>query len=148
VDVHDLGRRFRDGYLRGVRRLLKAGQLTIRDHAEVGALVDELQARDWVVHIQPPPRDTSDPADVLKYLARYLTGGPISDRRLLELQDDQVHFLARAKDKSGRQVRETLPALEFVRRWTLHILPQGFPYQGAVLRRLEHDTQGTVPTAM
>ena len=63
---------------------------------------------------------------MLKYLARYMTGGPISDRRLLEVREDQVHFLARAKDKSGRQVRERLPAVEFVRRWTLHILPKGF----------------------
>jgi hypothetical protein len=76
--------------------------------------------------IQPPPRDTSDPADVLKYLARYMTGGPISDRRLLEVREDRVYFLARATDKSGRQVRERLPAVEFVRRWTLHILPKGF----------------------
>jgi hypothetical protein len=55
-----------------------------------------------------------------------MTGGPMSDRRLLEVREDQVYFLARAKDKSGRQVRERLPAVEFVRRWTLHILPKGF----------------------
>jgi hypothetical protein len=79
-----------------------------------------------MVFIQPPPQETSDPADVLKYLARYMTGGPISDRRLIEMKDGRVYFWARSKDKSGRQVRESLPTLEFVRSWTLHILPKGF----------------------
>jgi hypothetical protein len=55
-----------------------------------------------------------------------MTGGPFSDRRIVEVRDDQVYFLARAKDQSGRQVRERLRAVEFVRRWTLHILPKGF----------------------
>jgi len=55
-----------------------------------------------------------------------MTGGPISDRRLIEVKDGRVYFWARSSDKSGRQVRESLPTLEFVRSWTLHILPKGF----------------------
>jgi len=126
VDNRALGRRFRDSYLRGVRRLFRAGVLKVDDVAKVNAILREVRACDWVVYIQPPPNDTSDPADVLKYLARYMTGGPISDRRLLEVKDERVHFLARASDKSGRQVPVSLPAIEFMRRWTLHILPKGF----------------------
>ena len=55
-----------------------------------------------------------------------MTVSPISDRRLSHLEGDQVHFWARATDKSRRQVLEKLPAIEFVRRWSLHILPKGF----------------------
>ena len=55
-----------------------------------------------------------------------MTGGPISDRRLIEVKDGRVSFWARSLDKSGRQVRVSLPTLEFVRSWTLHILPKGF----------------------
>ena len=126
VDHAALGRRFRDNYVRGVRRLINAGVLQIVDLAKLTTMLAAVQASDWVVYIQPPPKDTSDPADVLKYLARYLTGGPISDRRLLEVQDGCVSFWARSKDKSGRQVPVSLPTLEFIRRWTLHILPKGF----------------------
>jgi hypothetical protein len=125
VDNKALGRRFRDSYVRGVRRLLKAGQLEIEDVAQLEALLAEVAMCDWVVYIQPPPKDTSDPADVLKYLARYMTGGPISDQRLIEVKDGRVHFWARSKDKSGRQVPVSLPTLEFLRCWTLHILPKG-----------------------
>ena len=126
VDNQELGRRFRDSYLRGVRRLIQAGMLEIDDPAELITILAEVQACDWVVYIQPPPKDTSDPADVLKYLARYMTGGPISDQRLIEVKDGRVYFRARSSDKSGRQVPASLPTLEFIRCWTLHILPQGF----------------------
>ena len=126
VDNKELGRRFRDSYVRGVRRLIKSGVLKIDDLAKVNTILAEVQACDWVVYIQPPPKDTSDPADVLKYLARYMTGGPISDRRLIEVKDGRVYFWARSSDKSGRQVRLSLPTLEFIRCWTLHILPKGF----------------------
>jgi len=126
VDNTELGRRFRDSYLRGVRRLIQAGMLEIDDPAELITILAEVQACDWVVYIQPPPKDTSDPADVLKYLARYMTGGPISDQRLIEVKDGRVYFWARSSDKSGRQVPASLPTLEFIRCWTLHILPKGF----------------------
>lgn len=126
VDNTELGRRFRDSYLRGVRRLIKTGRLKIDDLASLNAILADVATCDWVVYIQPPPQDTSDPADVLKYLARYMTGGPISDRRLLEVKDGRVFFWARCKDKSGRQVPVSLPTLEFIRCWTLHILPKGF----------------------
>jgi hypothetical protein len=126
VDNQELGRRFRDSYVRGVRRLINAGMLEVEDPAELIAILDDVQACDWVVYIQPPPQETSDPEDVLKYLARYMTGGPISDGRLIEVTGGRVYFWARSADKSGRQVPVSLSTLEFVRSWTLHILPKGF----------------------
>jgi len=61
-------------------------------------------------------------------LARYLTGGPISDRRLIDHQDGKITFWARGHDKKSGNQREpcTLRGTEFTRRWALHILPQGF----------------------
>jgi hypothetical protein len=38
---------------------------------------------------------------VLKYLAAYMAGGPISDRRLISDDDGVVTFWARSKDKAG-----------------------------------------------
>ncbi len=69
VDNQALGRRFRDSYLRGVRRLITEGKLKIADLAPINTILADLTTRDWVVYIQPPPKETSDPADVLKYLA-------------------------------------------------------------------------------
>ena len=87
----------------------------------------------WGTFIQAPPvraegQPESSPEHVLKYLARYMTGGPISDRRLVSHKDGKVTFMARKGDEAGgsdEQVPVTLPGVEFVRRWAMHILPKG-----------------------
>jgi len=80
-------------------------------------------------YIEPPPHEGCPPAQVLKYLARYLTGGPISDARIVSADERQVTFLAREGKVTGGQ-REQVPisisAVEFTRRWSLHILPKGY----------------------
>ena len=67
------------------------------------------------------------PEHVVKYLARYLTGGPISDRRLMSHEHGEVTFFARVGKKTGGDEKTepiALPGVEFVRRWSLHILPK------------------------
>jgi len=135
VDVRQLGLTFRDRFIRGLGTLLRKGSLRLPD--EWSQLHDSGVRRDWLkglrqfawnVYISGPPVGGSDPEQVLKYLARYMTGGPISNARIVGQHDDQVTFLARDKDKSegNPQVEHTIPGLEFVRRWSLHILPKGF----------------------
>ncbi len=66
---------------------------------------------------------------VLKYLARYLSGGPISDGRIVSTDDTNVTLTARAGEVTGgerKQVPVTLTQVEFVRRWCLHVLPRGY----------------------
>ena len=87
-----------------------------------------LEEISWVTYIQPPPENSS-PEHVVKYLARYLTGGPISDRRLVSHEDGIVTFSARiGKTHGGSDETEEveLTGAEFVRRWCLHILPKGY----------------------
>ena len=57
-----------------------------------------------------------------------MTGGPISDRRIIRDENDHVTFWARSKDKAeGNLPREfELSGKEFVRRWSMHILPKGY----------------------
>lgn len=126
VDNKRLGRRFRDQFLEGLRRLHRQGKLKLTIDQNLESMLSDLQDRDWIVFIEPPPRVDCRPEHVLKYLARYLTGGPISDRRLIGMEGGQVTFWARAGDKSGRQEPVTLSGVEFVRRWSLHILPRRF----------------------
>jgi len=54
----------------------------------------------------------------IKYLARYMTGGPISDWRLIKERGGRIYSWARSDDKSRCQEIVSLPVLEFVRRWT------------------------------
>ena len=135
VDHRLLSERFRDKFLAGLTRLHRRGELKLQgswsryqDPAAFEAWLETFRDVAWVVFIQPPPKDETSPEHVLKYLARYLTGGPISDRRLIEHEAGEVTFWARSPDKKSGNKSEpyTLPGAEFTRRWALHILPKGF----------------------
>ena len=66
------------------------------------------------------------PEVVLKYLARYTHRAAISNDRLLELEGGQVRFRWRDYAHGGRWRTMTLSAVEFVRRFLMHVLPAGF----------------------
>jgi hypothetical protein len=136
VDADELRRCFRDNFLAGLERLRARRELKLEgDFGPLQAddawraLIQELQSTNWVSYIEPPPREGCDPQSVLKYLARYLTGGPISDARIVSADEHQVTFLAREGTTPGGesiQIPITLPTPEFTRRWSLHVLPKGY----------------------
>jgi hypothetical protein len=63
---------------------------------------------------------------VLKYLARYTHRVAISNGRLLSSEQRQVRFRWRDSKDNNRTKLMTLDAIEFIRRFLLHILPSGF----------------------
>ncbi len=79
--------------------------------------------RRWVVYAKQP---FGGPAQVIDYLGRYTHRVAISNHRLLKIQDGRVCF--RWKDYRHGTVEKTLSlaALEFLRRFLLHVLPSGF----------------------
>ena len=135
VDADELRREFRTNFLSGLRRLHQGGELKLEgtwsplQNSECfEEFLAPLEAKSWVTYIEPPPA-ASSPEDVVKYLARYLTGGPISDRRLVRFDGSHVTFTARKGTTHGgsKETEEvTVSAVEFVRRWSLHVLPSGF----------------------
>jgi hypothetical protein len=135
VDNVLLGRRFRKKFIDGFRRLVRGGKLHLEkdwakllESRELETWLAEVTRSDWNVFIEAPPDGESDPDQLLKYLARYLSGGPISDGRILSDENDLVTFWARSKNKAeGNRSRPfELSGKEFVRRWSMHILPQGY----------------------
>ena len=78
---------------------------------------------EWVVYAKPP---FGGPEVVLKYLARYTHRVAISNRRLIKLEDDRVTFSIKDYAAGGRRATRTLTAVEFLRRFLLHVLPAGF----------------------
>jgi hypothetical protein len=136
VDAGELRVAFRTEFLKGLRRLHSGGELKLdgewehlRDTSAFEALLKPLEEKSWVTYIQSPPSEQSQPKHVLKYLARYMTGGPISDRRLVGHTDGMVTFTARKGTTTGgsHDTEEVvIPGVEFVRRWSLHILPKGY----------------------
>jgi hypothetical protein len=79
----------------------------------------------WVVHVQPAPSGCEDPDAVLKYLARYVAGTAISDRRLISYDGQWVIFWVEDRERRQRFPCK-LKAFEFTRRFMMHVLPKGF----------------------
>lgn len=91
VDAVTLRRTFREHFIKG---LFAKAELKLEGEfahllvaQEQEALLAELEAVEWVSYIEPPPHDGCRPELVLKYLARYLTGGPISDARIVSADE-------------------------------------------------------------
>jgi len=87
------------------------------------SLLGALRRREWVVYSKPP---FGGPEHVLKYLARYTHRIAISNGRLLSLDNGQVRFRWRDSRHSNRSSVMKLDAVEFIRRFLLHVLPAGF----------------------
>ena len=82
----------------------------------------KLYKHKWVVSVRDPIKR---PQHVLEYLARYTHRVAIANSRLLSLKNGSVCF--RFKDRKNNKMRKaTISAVEFIRRFLLHILPQGF----------------------
>ena len=126
VDNKELGRDFRDLFLNRLTKLVAKGKIQIEESGYIADLIDELRMQDWVAFVEGPPRPDCPPSQMLKYLTRYLTGGPISDRRIVGERDGRVYFMARSKRKGEGQVEVSLAKVEFVQQWSLHILPKEF----------------------
>jgi len=84
-----------------------------------------LRKIEWVVYAKRP---FAGPEAVLAYLSRYTHRVAISNSRLITLDDDGVTFKWKDYRAQGRERYKTmaLPIPEFIRRFLIHVLPQGF----------------------
>jgi hypothetical protein len=117
---------FRKEMLQGLFRLYNAGELVFTGKVSILSktwafkrLVRKLWKIRWVVDVEAPPAGAR-PEQALKYVARYAQGVAISDSRMVSSRGDSVTF------KTRDAKRLTLPSQEFLRRYLLHVLPQGF----------------------
>jgi hypothetical protein len=132
LPVRVLSRLYRRLFLDGLAALFDAGELSffgdLAGLADRGAFLAYLapwRTREWVVYAKRP---FGGPAQVLAYLARYTHRVAIGNSRLLELTDEHVRFRwkdHRATDH-GKHKLMTLAVGEFMRRFLLHVLPDGF----------------------
>ena len=85
-------------------------------------LIDSLYSNKWVVHLKEPIKRSEY---VLEYLGRYTHRVAISNHRLVSLKDGQVTFTYKNR-KTEKIQHTTIEAVEFIRRFLLHALPNGF----------------------
>jgi len=128
--VQALARVFRGKYLAALQRAFTTGQLVfggslagLAEPAAFAAWLADFRQHDWVVFAKRP---FAGPTQVLEYLGRYTHRVAISNERLVSHTDGVVRFRWRDYADGDRVKIMTLAAEEFIRRFLLHVVPDGF----------------------
>ena len=120
---------FRGKFLAGLSQMLDAGELHLPDSelkipAKRARWLSLLYTKRWVLYAKRP---FGGPQQVLSYLANYTHRVALSNRRIVaaDAQHQTVTFTYRDYRHGSQRKELTLSALEFIRRFSLHILPPG-----------------------
>lgn len=87
------------------------------------AFINSLYKHDWVVYAKQP---FDSPHSVIEYLGRYTHKIAISNYRLQKHENGKVDFSYKDYKQGNATKTMQLQDMEFIRRFSLHILPKGF----------------------
>ena len=122
--VRAVSRCFRGKMVSLLRQAWEAGEPhRLASEKHVDEVLNQLMAKPWVVYT----RHTGEHAEaVVNYLARYTYRIAISEQRLVTMDDHKVTF--RWKDYAADSAKKmmALDGTEFIRRFLMHVLPDGF----------------------
>jgi hypothetical protein len=124
-----ISNKFRGKYLDLLKEANQNGKLTFKGNLtsisgkkSFTSFTYKLKKKGWKINIGTP---FGKPEKVLEYLSRYVFRVAISDKRILDVHNGKVLFSW--KDyRTGLFRKMNLDIDEFIRRFLLHVLPQGF----------------------
>ncbi len=79
--------------------------------------------KDWVVYAKRP---FGNAESVMEYIGRYTHKIAISNRRITNIDENTITFEYKDYKDEAKKKELTLDALEFIRRFAMHILPKNF----------------------
>jgi Putative transposase/Transposase zinc-binding domain len=130
LPVRVLSRLFRRLFLDALRATFEARHLGffgdlagLAEPAAFARHLRDLRRVEWVVYAKPP---FGGPDQVLAYLGRYTHRVAISNARLVSVTDEHIAFRWKDYRHDGKAKVMTLEPFEFIRRFLLHALPDGF----------------------
>ena len=125
-----LAKAFKRRYLKKLMVLYKKGELQFpgetvgfQSPAAFHSLIEKARGKRWVVYAKRP---FAGPSLVLEYLGRYTHRVAISNNRIVDINDEQVTFSYRDRSDGNKRKPMTLDGVEFIRRFLLHVLPDGY----------------------
>ena len=128
--VRALAQVFRGRYLARLQQAFDRGELHLTgglaplgEPAAFATWLADLRQHAWVVYCKPP---FAGPDHVLAYLGRYTHRVALSNDRLLALRQGRVRFRWRDYADGDRVKVMDLAVDEFLRRFLLHVVPNGF----------------------
>ena len=105
----------------------RAGVLCAQSNAAVpAALGGHLERCGDCGHQRVAYNSCAGPEQVLDYVGRYTHRVAISNNRLVSMDNGKVRFRWKDYRDGNRQKTMTLAAEEFIRRFLIHVLPDGF----------------------
>jgi hypothetical protein len=130
LPVKVLSRVFRGKFVAALQRAFQDGRLSFHGGLKLLAQPKTFAAwrrllfrKDWVVYAKKP---FGGPEYVLRYLGRYTQRVAISNHRLISFAEGKVTFRWRDSAHNNEQKLLSLSLDEFLRRFLLHLLPDGF----------------------
>lgn len=130
ISVKVLSRKFRGKFLYYLKQLYYQNKLEFHGnqkylsiHDEFENLLSSLYSKEWIVYCKPPFKNASY---VVEYLGRYTHRVAISNNRIVSIENGNITFKWRDYKDKGKCKLMTISADEFIRRFLIHILPNGF----------------------
>ena len=130
LPVKVLGRLFRGKFLAALDHAWRDGRLELAGSTSRLAeprtwrcFKDGLHRKEWVVYAKPP---FGGPEHVFRYLGRYTHRVAISNHRIVNFALGRVTFAWKDYADDCKRKLMTLQAVEFLRRFLLHVLPKGY----------------------
>jgi hypothetical protein len=130
LPIHVLSRLYRRLFLEHLQAAFDTGRLRffgdLAGLAETPAFtrqIKRLRQVNWVVYAKPPFGSADQ---VLAYLGRYTHRVAIANSRIVAIDETRVRFRWRDYRQANKSKLMTLDAAEFIRRFLLHGLPDGF----------------------
>lgn len=128
--VKAMSKVFRAKFLEGLQRLADTQALTFlgsskhfADPLDFAALIASLKKKRWVIYAKKP---FGGPQQVINYLGRYTHRIAISNHRIQTIGQGKVSFQYKDYRQAAKKKVMTLEAEEFLRRFSMHILPPQF----------------------
>lgn len=130
LPVRVLARLFRGKLLAALEAARTTGELhfggstaNLADDAAWKRFRQGLYQKDWIVYAKPP---FGGPEQVFAYLGRYTHRVAIANHRITAFEQGRVSFTIKDYADGNQRKTMTVDALEFLRRFLLHVLPRGF----------------------
>jgi hypothetical protein len=128
--IDSLAKEFRKRYLKNLQTAYLNKELifpgnTAEFESQHGfeKLLKSLSKVKWIAYAKRP---FAGPQQVLEYLGRYTHRVAISNNRILSIDQGKVTFTYQDRERQNEIRTMTIDADEFIRRFLLHVLPNGF----------------------
>ena len=128
--ITSLAKAFKNYYLKKLKIAYEQNELIFPGNTaplsateNFDVLIRKAESKEWIAYTKRP---FAGPEQVLEYLGRYTHRVAITNNRIKNIDNEKVTFTYRDREDNNKVKEMTLPTMEFIRRFLLHVLPHGF----------------------